>query len=85
MDTQLSGLRRLRKTRPKAVLCSLDPEIKLETQWIGEALSRSNLIADRRRPSVRIRDASGAWGQRHMTLAGQDNMMTHCADPREAA
>ncbi len=62
----------------------LDPQIKVEAQWTGDTLSRSNLFAERRGPSVRIRDANGEWRQAATELGGFDSMMTHCADMREA-
>jgi predicted ATPase len=61
-----------------------DPEIKVESQWIGEKLSRSNVFAVRNGPSVRVRGESGEWRQVHHSLAPFDSMMTHCSDPREA-
>jgi len=61
----------------------LDPEIKLETVWMGERPGRSNVLAERRGPSVRLRGGSGAWAQVETGLPPYDSMMTHCADPRE--
>ena len=61
-----------------------DPEIKAESQWIGETLTRFNVFAARNGPSVRIRDEAGAWRQVFAHLAPFDSMMTHCSDPREA-
>jgi predicted ATPase len=61
----------------------LDPEIKLEALWTGEQPGRANVLAERRGPSVRLRDESGAWTQVETALAPYDSMMTHCADPRE--
>jgi len=63
---------------------ALDPEIKSESQWIGEALTRPNVFAVRNGPGVRIRDETGAWRQVLTQLAPFDSMMTHCSDPREA-
>ena len=63
---------------------SLDPEIKLETLWIGARPGRNNVLAERHGPSVRIRDKAGTWAQAETGLAAYDSMMTHCADPREA-
>jgi predicted ATPase len=65
-------------------LFGLDPHIKVEAQWTGELLGRANLFAERRGPSVRIRNEEGAWRQAANSLAGVDSMMTHCADLREA-
>jgi predicted ATPase len=62
----------------------LDPEIKTESQWTGEALTRSNVFAARNGPSVRIRDDTGEWRQVLTQLAAFDSMMTHCSDPRQA-
>ena len=61
----------------------LDPEIKLETLWIGERPGRSNILAERRGPSVRLRAKDGTWAQVGTAMAPYDSMMTHCADPRE--
>ena len=61
-----------------------DPEIKVEAQWTGETLGRSNTFALRNGPSVRIRDDTGEWKQVFHHLAPFDSMMTHCSDPREA-
>lgn len=63
---------------------ALDPLIRLEAQWTGELLGRSNLFAERRGPSVRVRGEAGEWRQAASSLAGVDSMMTHCADLREA-
>jgi len=63
---------------------ALDPEIKLETLWIGAAPGRNNVLAERHGPSVRVRGKTGAWAQAETSLAAYDSMMTHCADPREA-
>jgi predicted ATPase len=62
---------------------SLDPEIKLETLWIGAQPGRNNVLAERHGPAVRIRDKDGAWAQAETGLAAYDSMMTHCAEPRE--
>jgi predicted ATPase len=63
---------------------ALDPEIKLETLWIGAQPGRHNVLAERHGPSVRLRDKAGTWAQAETGLAAYDSMMTHCADPREA-
>jgi predicted ATPase len=62
-----------------------DPAIKVEALWHGEVAGRHNTIAERRGASVRVRDREGEWQQAHTGLAAWDSMMTHCADPREAA
>jgi predicted ATPase len=63
---------------------SSDPEIKVESQWTGERLGRTNTFAVRNGPSVRIRDGNGEWRQAYQHLASFDSMMTHCSDPRDA-
>jgi predicted ATPase len=60
-----------------------DPEIKVESLWTGETLSRSNTFAARNGPLVRIRSDAGDWRQVFHNLAPFDSMMTHCSDPRE--
>ncbi len=61
-----------------------DPQMKAESVWSGEMLSRSTIIAERSGPSVRIRDDSGAWRQVMTQLSPFDSMMTHCSDPKSA-
>ena len=70
-------------TRYEPSKFTLDPEIKLEMLWIGEQPGRSNVLADRHGPSVRLRDKDGTWLQAETGLASFDSMMTHCAEPRE--
>ncbi len=70
---------------PSSSRFARDPEIKTESQWIGETLTRTNVFAARNGPSVRIRDDSGAWRDVFAHLAPFDSMMTHCSDPRDAA
>jgi predicted ATPase len=63
---------------------TLDPEIKLETLWVGALPGRSSVLADRHGPSVRLRSKEeGTWVQVETGLAPYDSMMTHCADPRD--
>ena len=61
-----------------------DPEIKAEAFWIGESLKRSNEIASRHGPGVRILDEKGARAHVLKDLSSFDSMMTHAADPRGA-
>ena len=61
-----------------------DPEIKRESLWAGQMLSRTNAFAERVGPSVRIRGKTGAWRQAMHNLAPFDSMLTHCSDPIEA-
>ncbi len=70
--------------QPSSSAFARDPEIKVESQWTGETLGRSNVFAARNGPSVRIRDQRGEWRQAFAHLAPTDSMMTHCSDPREA-
>jgi len=70
-------------TRLEPSKFTLDPEIKVETLWIGAEPGRNNVLADRHGPSVRIRDKNGSWAQAETGLAAYDSMMTHCADPRD--
>lgn len=69
---------------PSSSHFSRDPEIKAESQWIGEALTRANVFAVRNGPSARVRDETGAWRQVATHLPAFDSMMTHCSDPRDA-
>jgi predicted ATPase len=61
-----------------------DPEIKVETQWVGETLGKANAFAMRNGPVARIRAETGEWKQVSGHLAPFDSMMTHCTDPRDA-
>jgi predicted ATPase len=61
-----------------------DPVIKAEAMWQGAQLTPRALFAERRGPSVRIRDDKGAWRQAHTALPAFDSMLTHCADPTQA-
>ena len=62
---------------------SMDPEIKVEALWAGEALSRSNEIAGRNGPMVRVLNAQGQRIPVVQDLARFDSMMTHAADPKD--
>src|SRR5690349_21735656 len=62
-----------------------DPEIKVESLWTGALLGRSNVFAQRRGPSVTLRDQQGAWRSVMTDLKGYDSILTHCSDPRDAA
>jgi predicted ATPase len=70
--------------QPSRSAFSRDPEIKIENQWTGETLGRSNAFAVRTGPLVRIRSDAGDWRQVFQNLAPFDSMMTHCSDPRDA-
>ncbi|MHA7777617.1 AAA family ATPase [Roseibium sp. M-1] len=62
---------------------SMDPEIKAEVLWAGEALSRSNEIAGRNGPMVRVLNSQGQRMPVVQNLARFDSMMTHAADPKD--
>ncbi len=61
-----------------------DPGIKAEALWVGENLRRSNEIAGRRGPGVRVLSEKGARTPVISNLASFDSMMTHAADPKSA-
>lgn len=61
-----------------------DPGIKAEALWVGETLRRSNEIAGRRGPGVRVLSEKGARTPVISNLASFDSMMTHAADPKSA-
>ena len=65
---------------PSASLFGLDPEIKLESVWVGQAPGRANVVAERRGPLLRLRDSAGRWREAAADLATFDSMMTHGAD-----
>ncbi len=65
-------------------LFARDPEIKAEAVWAGETLRRSNVIATRNGPTVKILDDQGRRQSVISDLASFDSMMTHAADPRGA-
>jgi len=59
-----------------------DPEIKVEAVWTGELPGRSNIFAERRGPTARLRNGrSGDWSEGFNRLATFDSMVTHLADP----
>lgn len=64
-------------------LFSMDPEIKAEALWAGEALSRSNEIAGRNGPTARVLNSQGQRIPVYQNLARFDSMMTHAADPKD--
>ncbi|MCW6507898.1 AAA family ATPase [Lichenifustis flavocetrariae] len=70
------------QTPPSAF--NLDPEIKRECLWSGPVLRPSTLLVDRRGPSLRVTDATGAWQHALTALPPYDSMMTAFADPRGA-
>lgn len=61
---------------------NLDPEIKAEAIWAGPHMRRSNVLAGRTGPSVKILEDSGSRSHILTDLQGFDSMMTHVVDPR---
>ena len=57
-----------------------DPEIKAESVWVGGILGRANAIAERRGPSLRVREGSGVWRPSSVGQSAFDSLMTQCAD-----
>ena len=60
-----------------------DPEIKCESLWTGPLLQRANCFAERRGPSVTLRDKNGERRQAYTRLESFDSMLTHCANPED--
>lgn len=60
-----------------------DPEIKTEAVWVGEVLRPATLLADRRGPRVRTRDAAGEWRTAEWQLGVHESLMSALADPAE--
>ena len=63
---------------------ALDPEIKRECIWAGQALRRANLLIDRKGSLMRAVDEAGAWQTLPQRMSAFDSMMTEFADPRNA-
>jgi len=58
-----------------------DPEIKVEALWMGPAIGRANLIAERRGDHARVRRAAdGTWRADGRAMESFDSMVTHWAD-----
>ena len=60
-----------------------DPEIKLESMWVGQTLGRANEIAARQGPGVKVRDTNGSWRQAATKLSPSDTMMLWGSDPHD--
>lgn len=73
----------MRFTQPS--LFVRDPVVKVEAVWSGKRLGRASAFARRHGPLVQVRDREGAWQAVMTDLAPFDSMMTHAADPRQAA
>ena len=61
-----------------------DPVIKAESLWTGLVLGRANSFAQRKGPTVSLRNQEGEWRLAYDRLASYDSMLTHCSDPRDA-
>jgi predicted ATPase len=61
-----------------------DPVVKAESLWIGDKLLPRNAMAERRGPSVRVRDDNGAWVQSTQQIPTTDSLVTYWSDPRSA-
>lgn len=58
-----------------------DPEIKVESAWVGDGPRPMAVVAERRGPAVRVRGDDGAWVQRPATVAATDSLLTELVDP----
>ena len=61
-----------------------DPEIKLETVWAAPTLRPASLMAERRGPHVRLRDAEGEWKTIGKHLSSFESMLSTMSDPERA-
>jgi predicted ATPase len=68
---------------PPERIFSRDPQIKVESLWTGPVLQRGNCFAERRGPSVTLRDRNGERRQAYTRLQSFDSMLTHCANPED--
>jgi predicted ATPase len=69
---------------PPATAFSLDPMIKREAIWAGPFLRMSNLLVDRKRALVRVRDGRN-WRALSEHLSEFESIFTQLADPERAA
>lgn len=58
-----------------------DPEIKREVIWMGEKPTPRQIIADRRGPSIQVRNDQHEKVQYRTDLAGYDSMIRHTVGP----
>lgn len=70
---------------PPDRLFGRDPQIKAESLWTGPLLQRANCFAERRGPSVVLRDRNGERRQAYTRLESFDSILTHCANPEDGA
>lgn len=62
-----------------------DPEIKQESIWLGEKLRPSTLVAERRGPHIRCKNASGKWETFHEHFPTYDSILANLTDPKRMA
>ena len=62
----------------------LDPEIKTEVVWAGPVLRPATVLAERRGPSVRLRDDAGTWQTMPWRLAAHESLMGALVEPTQA-
>lgn len=69
--------------QPSRSAFALDPVIKRECVWAGQALRPANMLVDRRGPVIRVAEGRG-WQTLPQAIAAFDSMMTELSDPRGA-
>ncbi|OSC40345.1 AAA family ATPase [Mycobacterium decipiens] len=62
----------------------LDPELKVEAQWVGPVWRTATVIAQRGGPTARVRDGEGNWHVIADVLRPFDSMLSELADPVRA-
>lgn len=67
--------------RDELSLFNGDPEIKREVLWIGDKPTPSKLIADRRGPSLRVKNQKGEEVQLRTDLDPYESMVRHAVGP----
>ena len=61
-----------------------DPEIKLESVWASPTLRPATILAERRGPTVRLRNSDGDWSTVPKKLATFESMLSEMSDPERA-
>jgi predicted ATPase len=61
-----------------------DPEIKLECVWAAPTLRPATLLAERRGPAVKLRNADGEWSTVAKKLSTFESMLSELSDPERA-
>lgn len=62
----------------------LDPVITTEAVWAGQVLRPGTLLAERRGPMVRTRDAAGDWQAAPWRLGEHESLMAALVEPDQA-